>query len=385
MALLEAMMDGTLHIDGRVSDAMVVRAMRAVAIDGLGMPADFVRRTRVPQVLVDLLREHPCPHGQGNIRLPFGFSVCTCCLDPHMNTPARLMMAHKDVEGAKRYVLASTDDAIVERNGSTLLSLAINCAKPEFCEWLLTDVRVDAAYTARALVSAPDQFGMTPLMKAAEKGYLPVVNAILAIVDVENVIAVDEDGFSALSNAAHAGWHKVIKALLKYLKAHLSQKEFLAHVNLANKEGETALCHATVTHTPDGPAQKPPGGADLCVSVLAAAGAEFTRHCRRHPSCKAMMCSDKRCRKVCNLPSRRETKENIPCAGCGARGAKHKCSGCRLVSYCNRSCQKEHWKAHKAACREANDRNTGLRPISAVDDKGTWRPISDAADGPLAS
>ena len=97
-------MDGTLHIDGRVSDAMVVRAMRAVAIDGLGMPADFVRRTRVPQVLVDLLREHPCPHGQGNIRLPFGFSVCTCCLDPHMNTPARLMMAHKDVAGAKRYV-----------------------------------------------------------------------------------------------------------------------------------------------------------------------------------------------------------------------------------------------------------------------------------------
>ena len=385
MALLEAMMDGTLHIDGRVSDAMVVRAMRAVAIDGLGMPADFVRRTRVPQVLVDLLREHPCPHGQGNIRLPFGFSVCTCCLDPHMNTPARLMMAHKDVEGAKRYVLAGTDDAVVERNGSTLLSLAINCAKPEFCEWLLTDVHVDAAYTARALVSAPDQFGMTPLMKAAEKGYVPVVNAILAIVDVENVIAVDEDGFSALSNAAHAGWHKVIKALLKYLKAHLSQKEFLAHVNLANKEGETALCHATVTHTPDGPAQKPPGGADLCVSVLAAAGAEFTRHCRRHPSCKAMMCSDKRCRKVCNLPSRRETKENIPCASCGARGAKHKCSGCRLVSYCNRSCQKEHWKAHKAACREANDRNTGLRPISAVDDKGAWRPISDAADGPLAS
>jgi len=41
MALLEAMMDGTLHIDGRVSDAMVVRAMRAVAIDGLGMPADL--------------------------------------------------------------------------------------------------------------------------------------------------------------------------------------------------------------------------------------------------------------------------------------------------------------------------------------------------------
>ena len=383
MALLEAMMDGTLHIDGRVSDAMVVRAMRAVAIDGLGMPADHIRHTRVPQVLVDLLREHPCPHGHGNISLPFGFSVCGCCLDPCMNTPARLMMAHVDVEGAKRYVLSSTDDAIVERNGSTLLSLAINNAKPEFCEWLLTDVHVDAAYKAQALVSAPDQFGMTPLMKAAHKGYLPVVIAILAIVDVENVIAVDEDGFSALSNAADAGWHKVIKTLLKYLKSRLSQEEFLAHVNLANKNGETALCRATLTHTPDGPAQKPPGGADLCVSVLAAAGAEFTRHCRRtHPACKAMMCSDKRCRKVCDLPSRREMKENIPCASCGARGAKHKCSGCKLVSYCNRSCQKKHWKAHKAACREANDPNTGLRVISALD-KG-WRPISDAADGPLA-
>ena len=104
-------MDGTLHIDGRVSDAMVVRAMRAVAIDGLGMPADFVRRTRVPQVLVDLLREHPCPHGQGNIRLPFGFSVCGCCMDPCMNTPARLMMAHVDVEDPEEGDDADDDGA----------------------------------------------------------------------------------------------------------------------------------------------------------------------------------------------------------------------------------------------------------------------------------
>jgi hypothetical protein len=41
------------------------------------------------------------------------------------------------------------------------------------------------------------------------------------------------------------------------------------------------------------------------------------------------------------------------CAACGkASTALLPCSGCRSVSYCNRTCQLEAWKAHKTECRK---------------------------------
>lgn len=38
------------------------------------------------------------------------------------------------------------------------------------------------------------------------------------------------------------------------------------------------------------------------------------------------------------------------CAEC-KQPADLKCSGCRLVSYCGKEHQKQHWKEHKTACR----------------------------------
>jgi hypothetical protein len=36
---------------------------------------------------------------------------------------------------------------------------------------------------------------------------------------------------------------------------------------------------------------------------------------------------------------------------CGKPGAKSRCGGCRTALYCNRDCQKQHWKrVHKAEC-----------------------------------
>mmetsp|Transcript_10794 Transcript_10794/g.23905 ORF Transcript_10794/g.23905 Transcript_10794/m.23905 type:complete len:168 (-) Transcript_10794:258-761(-) len=40
------------------------------------------------------------------------------------------------------------------------------------------------------------------------------------------------------------------------------------------------------------------------------------------------------------------------CAACGKPStAPLQCTGCRSVSYCDRTCQKEHWASHKAECR----------------------------------
>jgi len=38
------------------------------------------------------------------------------------------------------------------------------------------------------------------------------------------------------------------------------------------------------------------------------------------------------------------------CAHCQRPGA-HACSKCRLVVYCGRQCQEEHWKVHRIDCK----------------------------------
>ena len=43
----------------------------------------------------------------------------------------------------------------------------------------------------------------------------------------------------------------------------------------------------------------------------------------------------------------------VACAACGKRGSDLKvCTACKSVKYCNRNCQKLHWKAHKKECKE---------------------------------
>jgi hypothetical protein len=40
------------------------------------------------------------------------------------------------------------------------------------------------------------------------------------------------------------------------------------------------------------------------------------------------------------------------CDCCTKDGAHLKCSACKSVYYCNRECQKDHWKAHKIQCKQ---------------------------------
>jgi hypothetical protein len=64
---------------------------------------------------------------------------------------------------------------------------------------------------------------------------------------------------------------------------------------------------------------------------------------------------------------RRENKgsgvksQGVSCASCGVvqTGKVLRCSGCRMTSYCNSTCQKKHWKkAHRKECVGKNRKST---------------------------
>ena len=44
---------------------------------------------------------------------------------------------------------------------------------------------------------------------------------------------------------------------------------------------------------------------------------------------------------------------SFTCNECNAVNAKLRCSGCRVVHYCNANCQRANWKRHKSVCKRA--------------------------------
>ena len=57
-----------------------------------------------------------------------------------------------------------------------------------------------------------------------------------------------------------------------------------------------------------------------------------------------------------------------PCGFCGSL-AEVKCSNCKAIYYCDRNCQKRHWKQHKTACKQIKTANeiTIVEPLDAID------------------
>lgn len=104
---------------------------------------------------------------------------------------------------------------------------------------------MSGAYTKRSVVAAPDQFGQTPLTKAARRGYVDVVRAILELVMLKDVLALDEDGLPALVWAATGGLPKRVKEILDYLSARLSDQEFKAHLRRQETPATNRACEGS--------------------------------------------------------------------------------------------------------------------------------------------
>ncbi|KAG5264274.1 hypothetical protein AALO_G00251900 [Alosa alosa] len=74
------------------------------------------------------------------------------------------------------------------------------------------------------------------------------------------------------------------------------------------------------------------------------------------------------------------------CATCGERGAEKRCSFCRMVVYCDQTCQRLHWFTHKKICKALRQRSSPadsprLRELPDNEDEGCVTEKSPVMEG----
>ena len=152
--------------------------------------------------------------------------------------------------------------------------------------------------------------GSTPLFMASQKGHTEVVERLLARDDIDVNKAMTDDGSTPLCVAVAHGHRKVVKRLLKKKGIQRTQLS-----NFVSKPREILRC----------------------MEGLGVGDDEMMRIRRAVERLE------------------RDIQRNI-CAGCGKEGGEdaplRKCSRCKTVYYCSRTCQKIHWPEHKSVCGE---------------------------------
>ncbi len=64
------------------------------------------------------------------------------------------------------------------------------------------------------------------------------------------------------------------------------------------------------------------------------------------------------------------TRDSRRCNNCFKISTKlHVCGRCKNVRYCNKSCQKTHWKEHKLSCGKTLPRDDSIFPCDVDDDR----------------
>jgi hypothetical protein len=66
--------------------------------------------------------------------------------------------------------------------------------------------------------------------------------------------------------------------------------------------------------------------------------------------------------------------EGKPCAGCGNKQGKLRCSRCKVARYCTKECQRKHWKTHKKECNGPTATAAAKKP-----------PVKRASENPCPS
>jgi ankyrin repeat protein len=180
--------------------------------------------------------------------------------------------------------------------------------------------------------------GATPVLIAAAKGQLAVLNCLTLLVK-ELGAEVNQVGSSGsatpLYMAAQNGSLSAVKSLVKALDADIKQ---------ATHYGATSLIIAAQCKHSEVVVWLSKHGADAQASGQFGTAADM------------LSLLDAPAEQTAYLEAR------MHCAnpGCGSAGLK-KCSGCLKVFFCSPACIRAHWPAHKAECREATAQlNAGM-------------------------
>lgn len=67
------------------------------------------------------------------------------------------------------------------------------------------------------------------------------------------------------------------------------------------------------------------------------------------------------------------------CSACGTQAViETKCSGCKLMHYCNQTCQRNHWAAHRDYCRAVSAVHQKSMEMTGKDAKEALETIVNA-------
>ena len=146
------------------------------------------------------------------------------------------------------------------------------------------------------------------------------LNQVPSVVTGHDIDQTNPCAMTFLHLAVAMGHERLVQTLL----------ENGAHVSPRDKRGLTPLMYAHVLET----------GTDGIVALLLRHGADPDRELPGAPgtdpaTAGAAAANEKMC----------------AAAGCTKKGSK-KCSKCRAVYYCCKSCQTTHWKKHKKECNK---------------------------------
>jgi serine/threonine-protein phosphatase 6 regulatory ankyrin repeat subunit B len=268
------------------------------------------------------------------------------------------------------------DPQATDCEGWTLLHVAASKGKLEMVEYLLQrglspDAKDSAGFTAlyyaafhnqphcaqhlQGLTAATEFGGLTPVQIAAANGHVPVLK-VLATCD--NMDLQTEHGFTAVMAASMNGKVEAVKFLAsRGARLDLSTNSAFTALHLASENGHLAVVKFLVRKCK---VRVDPLTMQQCTPLMCATQSKHVAVIKwlvRHAGAKPRTGSQ--CGSALDMAIKAAQTEPVmervvqwlerECGQCQEWGRK-RCDGCHRVYYCNKECQKLHWKQHAKFC-----------------------------------
>eukprot|EP00123_Amoebidium_parasiticum_P012153 comp21157_c0_seq1/m.28650 comp21157_c0_seq1/g.28650 ORF comp21157_c0_seq1/g.28650 comp21157_c0_seq1/m.28650 type:complete len:492 (-) comp21157_c0_seq1:1-1476(-) len=254
--------------------------------------------------------------------------------------PVMVALMHHDIEVAKDLVENTKDALAPQKDGTTVLSLALEEGQTRFAEWILTARNLKQEKVSKAATQA-DVDRQTPAMVAASKGFVRLVSLLADKGD--DLLAKDVNGNTAMMLAAQSGNMSCVREIARRVGSRSSSE-----LSRENSSKERPLCFAAAANFKS------------VVHYMSAMGARFGPDCANHPSCPDYLCDDSSCHKahvdegdIIKVGAKEAKKNARKCTWCGVSGPKKgmmACASCNGAYYCDVICMGHDTENHRPQC-----------------------------------